>query len=319
MSTQPPIRNLVFSGGGVRGVAYVGAIDALGAAGVLAGVRRVAGASAGAITAGLLAAGADAERLGALFHKLDFPSFLRDSFGAAGDPERLWFGYGLHTGSSLSDWLREAVGELTLGSLGSAQPDLTLGELHAAALAGKPVRRFVAIGSNLSHQLPELLSAHNRPSLPLWQAMRASASFPMVFQPVTIDGSVFVDGGVTWNYPIDLFDGSYARRVRGSLPPVEQGERTLGFVLGQSQSAVVDEEPKRDTPIGSASDFAHALVGFALNESTRLHTTRDALDRTVFIDDMGLSTTDFSIARADEDRLIRNGKTATEAFLARQV
>ena len=159
MSTGEPIRNLVFSGGGVRGVAYVGAIDALGAAKILPDVRRVAGASAGAITAGLLAAGADAPRFSALFRSLDFPSFLKDSFGVFGDPFRLWFGYGLHTGNSLSTWLRDAIGQLTRESLGTAQPDLTLAELHAAALAGKPVRRFMAIGSNLSHHRAAFVKA----------------------------------------------------------------------------------------------------------------------------------------------------------------
>ena len=234
-----------------------------------------------------------------------------------GDPFRLWFGYGLHTGNSLSTWLRDAIGQLTRESLGTAQPDLTLAELHAAALAGKPVRRFMAIGSNLSHQLPEVFSAHTTPSLPLWQAMRASASFPVVFQPVTIDGSVFVDGGLTWNYPIDLFDHGQQRRMRGRIEPIDLGERTIGFVLGKDPSAIVDEEPKQVTRIDDAPEFASALLGFALNESTRLHASRDALDRTVFIDDDQISTTDFFITKAEEDLLVTNGKKATEAFLAR--
>ena len=312
-----PIRNLVFSGGGVRGVAYVGAIEALESTRVLEGVRRVAGASAGAITAGLLAAAADATSFGRLFRALDFPSFLHDSFGVIGDPFRLWLGYGLHTGKSLSTWLRDAIAELTRTSLGTAQPEITLRELHDAALAGKPVRRFMAVGSNLTHQLPEVFSAHATPSLPLWKAMRASASFPLVFQPMTIDGSVFVDGGMTWNYPIDLFDDRHARPFRGRLAPIDVGERTIGFVLGMQASAVVNEEPVSPTPIGDLGEFGKALVGFVLDESTRLHSSKDALDRTVFIDDLGLSSTNFEITKAEEDQLVTNGKSATTAFLAR--
>ena len=50
-------KNLVFEGGGVKGIAYGGALDALNAMNALQGIERVAGTSAGAITATLLALG----------------------------------------------------------------------------------------------------------------------------------------------------------------------------------------------------------------------------------------------------------------------
>jgi NTE family protein len=179
------------------------------------------------------------------------------------------------------------------------------------------VRRFVAVGSNLSRQLPEIFSAHHTPTLPLWQAMRASASFPIVFEPVTIAGSVFVDGGLTWNYPIDLFDGDFARRAIGPLAAVDLCDRTIGFVLGKDESSVADAAATKPTPIGNVREFANALIGFALDESTRLHTSADGLHRTVFIDTLGLSATDFGITEATRDQLVANGRAATEAFLAR--
>ena len=53
----PPYRNLVMEGGGIRGIAYGGALLELEQRGVLAGLRRVGGTSAGAIQAALLAVG----------------------------------------------------------------------------------------------------------------------------------------------------------------------------------------------------------------------------------------------------------------------
>ena len=44
-------RNLVFKGGGVRGVAYIGALEELEALGILEGIKRTAGSSAGAVAA----------------------------------------------------------------------------------------------------------------------------------------------------------------------------------------------------------------------------------------------------------------------------
>src|SRR5699024_7257619 len=67
--------NLVFEGGGVKGIAYAGAIAVLEKNGVLADIRRVAGTSAGAIMACLLALGADAARAQAITDNTPFASF----------------------------------------------------------------------------------------------------------------------------------------------------------------------------------------------------------------------------------------------------
>ena len=50
-------RNLVFEGGGVKGIAYLGALDVLGSKGILEAIERIGGTSAGAINAVLLGLG----------------------------------------------------------------------------------------------------------------------------------------------------------------------------------------------------------------------------------------------------------------------
>jgi len=45
-------KHLVFEGGGVRGIAYAGAIEVLESNGILNSIESVTGTSAGAITAG---------------------------------------------------------------------------------------------------------------------------------------------------------------------------------------------------------------------------------------------------------------------------
>lgn len=49
--------NLVFEGGGVKGIAYVGALEVLQEEGILQNVKRVAGTSAGAMMAVLVEIG----------------------------------------------------------------------------------------------------------------------------------------------------------------------------------------------------------------------------------------------------------------------
>jgi len=52
-----PFRNLVFEGGGVKGIAYVGAMKVLENEKILQNISRVGGTSAGSINAVLFAAG----------------------------------------------------------------------------------------------------------------------------------------------------------------------------------------------------------------------------------------------------------------------
>src|SRR3954453_918866 len=75
MSTTQPYTNLVFEGGGVKGVAYAGALEVLDSAGILAQVTAVAGTSAGAITAALVALGQTPDELRETMLALDFGQF----------------------------------------------------------------------------------------------------------------------------------------------------------------------------------------------------------------------------------------------------
>ena len=71
-----PIKNLVFQGGGSKGIAYIPVIKYLEEKQILDSVERVAGASAGAITAALIALGYSAEKLETEMEKQKLTDFL---------------------------------------------------------------------------------------------------------------------------------------------------------------------------------------------------------------------------------------------------
>lgn len=82
--TRRPPHNLVFRGGGPRGIAYIGAIRAMEARNLIGSVKRVAGTSAGAITATFLAIGYNTSSLEHLLSEnlldlLDFRGGLEKS------------------------------------------------------------------------------------------------------------------------------------------------------------------------------------------------------------------------------------------------
>ncbi|NGX62010.1 MAG: Photosystem I assembly protein Ycf3 [Chlamydiae bacterium] len=74
-STYPP-HNLAIQGGGPKGIAYLGAIEKLEEEGLLDELKRVAGTSAGAILATLLAVGYTYEELYEILMNFDIQHFL---------------------------------------------------------------------------------------------------------------------------------------------------------------------------------------------------------------------------------------------------
>ena len=65
-------QNLVFEGGGVKGVAYGGVIDVLEQRGITPRITNVAGTSAGSITAALVSLGYSAADFKDIMMRLDF-------------------------------------------------------------------------------------------------------------------------------------------------------------------------------------------------------------------------------------------------------
>jgi len=97
----------VFSGGGVKGIAFIGAYQVLEEKGIR--FDQVAGTSAGALFASLIAAGYTSEELFQMFSDLDFRDFLDETDALAAIPIIRWvplyWRLGLYKGKALEKWI----------------------------------------------------------------------------------------------------------------------------------------------------------------------------------------------------------------------
>ena len=91
-------RNLVFEGGGVKGIAYMGAFEVLNEREIVSGIRRIGGTSAGAINAILLGLGFTPKETKDIMWALNFNDFLDDSWGLVRDTTRLIEKFGWYKG-----------------------------------------------------------------------------------------------------------------------------------------------------------------------------------------------------------------------------
>ena len=164
-----PTLGLALSGGGARGIAQIGVVQALRERGLVPDV--IAGSSSGAIVGALTAAGHSTETM------LDF--------FATRSPFRL-----------------QMVTMRKAGIIDTAKVVASFREYF-------PDDSFEALGTRLFLTATDIANARLTifESGPLIQAILASCSMPMVFTPTEIDGRWYIDGGVINNFPTEPLRG----------------------------------------------------------------------------------------------------------------
>jgi NTE family protein len=316
-------RNLVFEGGGVKGIAYAGALEVLEKENILPDIKRVAGTSAGAITATLLALGAKSSDIADIVGHTSFRKFMDDSFGMARDTKRLLTDFGWYKGDAFTDWMKKLIYGFTWDS------NLTFGKLKELVGKGPSKHReLYVVGTNLRMQIPQVFSADETSHMPIWLGVRISMSIPLFFAAVRQEEGIYVDGGVTWNYPIDLFDDkkyldpeSKAFKIPDYPTKYDENQvynkETLGFRVDTKDEIKAEKESWRRPPaqIDNILDYAGVLLGFIMDMANKAHLHKNDWHRTVFIDAGGVGTTEFDLTDEKVKMLIENGQKGAQDYL----
>ncbi|MGM0751429.1 MAG: patatin-like phospholipase family protein [Bacillota bacterium] len=283
----------VFSGGGIKGLALIGAYQALEEKGYR--FKRLAGTSAGAVIAAFIAAGYSSRELLKIMDDLDFNKLL-DSNAIISLPIIKWFRVyyrlGLYKGVALESWVEEKL---------KARGIYTFADL--------PPHSLRVIASDLSNGrllvLPDDLEKYGIPkeTFPVARAIRMSASLPFFFEPVklrSLEGiSFMVDGGVLSNFPMWLFDRENVKKVRP--------------VIGVKLSHDLVGKPKKQ--IKNAIDMYEALFTTMKDAHDSRYISRKLEKNIIFIPTEGVLTTEFELTPERKTELIQYGKTKAEAFL----
>lgn len=245
---------LVFSGGGVRAIAFCGALSALEAASRRVGcepyarLRRVAGTSAGAIVALHVAAGADAAALDAALSEGQGLALLRP-FDAA-SVLRLVSECGLDDGDALRSLADRALVR------NGMHRTTTFAELETAT-----GRCLTVTATRLPEGVPVRFGTETTPDASVSEAVAASMSVPVLFAPRTVGGALCCDGGLVDNMPfayearrVPAGRAMGMRLVRG--PSVPPACCTTGAPTTPSVAPVSKPPPSR-TASQLAIELAH--------------------------------------------------------------
>lgn len=320
--SQLQYRNLVFKGGGVRGVAYLGALQELERLGFTEKLQRVAGSSVGAIAALMVSLRLPASKVKAIFDTLDFsripqarpdsqPESLLTRVDLAACSQRLFKGFGWYSSEYFYQWLQEVISLYSQG-----KPMATFADFKQAGHRGLHV-----VVSNLTQRRSEVMSAETTPDVAVADAVRMSMSIPLYFEALRFDGQrfgegdLYVDGGLFDNYPLHVFD--QPKLVKRN-PFVRQGVnwQTLGMYLYAEKGKA---KPKSEET-RSLIEFINLLLEnlYASHQLTAYEPNPLDQRRTIQIGDCGVSATHFNITPGgpDYEALYQSGQKAVQAFFA---
>lgn len=333
-------RNLVFEGGGVKGIAYVGALEVLDKEGILNGIERVAGTSAGAMVAVLVGLGYSADDLKEILWNLNFKNFMDSSWGIVRNTKRFLEDYGWYKG----DFFRNLMASYIEKKTGNGEA--TFNDIKKMKEAGKPFRDIYLMGADLTTGLSKTFSAKHSPNTKVADATRISMSIPLFFAAVKgvgNDNHIYVDGGLLDNYAIKTFDQlnlvadknnarrtdyyekineklkAKSTRTRSLGKPNEYvyNKETLGFRLDAKEdiNMYLNQGSASTKEIKSLFSYTKALVTALIDAQNNVHLHSDDWQRTVYIDTLGIGATDFDISDNKKTMLYKTGIDYTEAYL----
>jgi NTE family protein len=293
----------VFSGGGIKGLAFAGALQAAAEAGYDEW-HQLAGTSAGAITAMALAVGYDAQGLRAALDSFDFGKL--EDYGVLGiaelplNLERL---HGATHGKALLRWIEDLLAQ-------APRPAKKFGDLEPGKLR--------VVGVDLAHtrmvvfpdDVGRYVDDDDRPlvpgEFPIVDAVRISAGYPYFFPPLSLRDAhtkkqgVLVDGGVASPFPVFVFDDpkpdhpTWGFRLFAGTDPAKPSYTHISGLLW---------------PIG----MLKAIVDTSTNALDTLE-LREFGPRTISLPTDDIATLDFSLTDAQKKLLYDLGYGAAKAF-----
>ena len=337
-------KNLVFEGGGVKGIAYVGALDVLEREGILQNIERVAGTSAGAMVAVLVGLGYTAEEMKDVLWNIKFRNFLDNSWGLVRNTGRLINDYGWYKGEFFRNLMAKYIKDKT------EDGEITFKDLEIMRETNKKFRDIYLIGADLSTGLSKVFSAATTPDVKVADAARISMSIPLIFAAVKgidkEDDHIYVDGGLLENYAIKVFDRKdyvveatnirkteYYKKINKKLKATNlttmerkvdevneyvYNKETLGFRLDSSEDINLFLDPYAKPKTKNIDDiisYTTALVTTLIDFQNNVHLHSDDWLRTVYIDTLGVSSMDFDISDIKKQKLVDSGVSHTEAYL----
>jgi NTE family protein len=310
------IKNLVFEGGGILSIAYLGALDYLDEIDILPNIEKVAGSSSGALIACLTCFNTSITDIKKMASTLDHNKIIQNKplplrnlgdafkkefehlFGNINFIYRLINNYGLYSTDYIYNWTKKIIEDQF--DKKQKKPPYTFADFKNNSIHRNNIdfKDLYIVGTDISSKSSVVFSYETTPNMEVAQAIRISMAIPLLFEAVKIENQnknvatnyIFADGGIMRNYPINLFDHNGINY------------NTLGMM-------VTNKTKYRETKnlIGYISNLFITLIK---TQEDIYNNDKHNQMRTININTCGISSLDFDISIADQQFLYKQGYEA---------
>ncbi len=272
--------NCIFGGGGIRGMAYIGAIKALDELGIE--LDSIAGSSVGAVFASFLSVGYDYNEIKEIFFDFGINMFRDLNINLFNND------ISISKGEIFLEWLREKIGK-------KVYKDNYINQ----KVRFKDIKKDLYILTiDLNTNTPCIFSKETTPDEEIAFAVRASAGLPGLMKPINYGNMMLVDGDLIKSWP--------AWKIYNSLNSSEN--RLLEFRLEGSRDG---------SDIKNPADYLNSIINTIWFLSTENvfndYSENDRYDYVV-IDAKDVILFDFTIDKSIKDELSEKGYKVTKNY-----
>ncbi|MBR5303746.1 MAG: patatin-like phospholipase family protein [Candidatus Gastranaerophilales bacterium] len=272
----------IFGGGGIRGLAYCGALKALEEYNVK--LSSCAGSSIGAVFATLLSIGYSYSEIYKILSDVSYDMFIDINMDIKKE-------LAISKGKIFLEWIREKIEKKFYGTSykKGEMPPVKFNDLKSG---------LIIYSVDLTNSKFHEFSNHKTPDVEIAQAVRASVSMPGLFTPLEINGNLIVDG--------DLLKSTPLWRVSETIK--NSKDRILEFRLEDN------ETPKKiNNSIEYLNRVYNTICGFATDYIIDLYGEKDKFDY-IKINTKDVSVVDFLIPKEKKQELFNIGYEKTKEY-----
>ena len=288
--------NLAFEASSIWAIGYVGALKYLDKWGYK--YVNLAGASAGAVFASLLAAGYTAEELEGIVLETNFEELVGDLNLPLIEKLLLIVARnGIYTWDKFEAWLNGLLAAKQVYSFGDI---LSKGVVKSLKITATDITRGVSL------ILPDDLAQYGIDPLSysVAAAVRMSSAIPFYFTPVILDfqgqADYISDGGVLYDFPVNIFEKEKSEQsCKYETLGIRITVNSFNFSTGNDLNIL---------------SFLSQLLGTVSNNNYVQNLTPQNIARSIYVPTLGISAFAFDLSNESKLALIEAGYDAASAY-----
>jgi hypothetical protein len=242
---------IVLSGGASKGLAYIGVLKYFEEhPELIKDVTEYVGCSVGAFSAMLMIAGYTSETLMNIFNNYNLESLKNLKVS------NFFTDYGLDNGDKLQAFIKVFLKNKFGDDL------ITLQELY-----DRTKKKLITVVTNVNTKKTEYISNGSSPELPVYLAVQMSMAIPLLYKPIEYNGSLYIDGGLTCNFPVNYYVEFLQRNSTNTEScgtsmenSIEVPEGSVSFEFDKVLAFVFHGNTEKDIIVKSFDDYIYNII-----------------------------------------------------------